>query len=73
MNIKDIVKNTIAVFVEYRKGNLWYDVDYTSGGRDRKFLFPVPIEGIGDGLLPAEIKASSLIRYIRKHLKDIQA
>jgi hypothetical protein len=62
MNIKDLVKNNTVEFVEYRKGNLWYITKAYS------FLFPVPIEDVGDATFLAEDSAMLFIRYIRKHL-----
>ena len=65
-SLKDLVKGKVK-FVEYRKGNLWYESSlYT-------FTFPVPIEDVGDGVFLAEDKALLFMRYIRKHLETIQA
>ena len=64
-SIKAMVKNKRADFFEYKKDNLWYK---TEDG----FEFPVPIEDIGDGIFKASEKAITLMRYIRKHLADIE-
>lgn len=84
MNIKDIVRGTTVEFVGYCKGNLWYRIGfgdmitYTNFGADepnqirrKEIIFPVPIEDTGDGVFPAKIKAISLMRYVRKHIKSI--
>lgn len=67
LNLKDLVKDTNVVFLEYRKGNLWYAVV----GKD--FKFPVPIEDTGDGVFFAHDKAMLFMRYIRKHLDQISS
>lgn len=58
-NIKEMVKNKIANFQFYRKGELWYKTECG-------FLFPVPIEDIGDATFNSQEKAMLLMRYIRK-------
>ena len=63
--IKDLVKSNVT-FIEYRKGNLWYSTD------DYDFLFPVPIEDVGDGIFKAKDKGIMFMRYIRKHKETIQ-
>jgi hypothetical protein len=88
MNSKEIVKGTNANFVNYRKGNLWYEALYgeksTGSGNcidgdcvetvtHKSFLFPVPIEDVGDGVFPASVRAITLMPYIRKHLKTIES
>lgn len=62
--IKELVKDTTVVFVEYRKGNLWYLVV------DHDFKFPVPIDDVGDGIFKNTDKALLFMRYIRKHLDE---
>ena len=63
--LKELVKDTVVHFIEYRKGNLWYTV---SGYED--FQFPVPIEDTGDGVFKAYDKGMLFMRYIRKHLEQ---
>jgi len=65
MSITEMVKNKSANFFQYKKGELWY---YTDDG----FEFPVPIEDVGDGIFQASEKAITLMRYIRKHLDNIE-
>lgn len=65
--LKELVAGTVVHFVEYRKGNLWYTV---SGKED--FVFPVPIEDTGDAAFKASDKGMLFMRYIRKHLDNIQ-
>jgi len=60
-----MVKDKGANFTHYKKGELWYITD-------DDFEFPVPIEDIGDGIFKASEKAITLMRYIRKHLDDIE-
>lgn len=66
-NLKDLVKGNVY-FVEYRKGNLWYEAGRHSA--EKPFLFPVPIEDIGDGVFLYCDKGMFFMRYIRKHLED---
>ena len=64
-NIKDIVKGTTAHFSFYRTGNMFYTVAVD----DKTYQFPVSLEDIGGATLPAEIKAITLMRYIRKAIE----
>jgi hypothetical protein len=67
-NLKDLVKGNVY-FVEYRKGNLWYQAGrHTLGGT---FMFPVPIEDTGDATFMSIDKGILFMRYIRKHLESI--
>ena len=58
--------NKKVKFVRYQKKELWY---VTECG----FEFPVPIEDCGDGTFQDEDKAMFFMRYIRKHLENIEA
>ncbi len=63
-NLKDEVKDNKKVnFKFYRSQNLWYETD--SG-----FLFPVPIEDIGEATFLAQDKAILFMRYIRKYIEE---
>lgn len=53
-------------FVRYRHKELWY---VTETG----FEFPVPIEDTEDATFLGEDKAIFFMRYIRKHLNNIEA
>jgi hypothetical protein len=64
--IKDIVKGNKAHFSLYRSGNMFYTV--TVNGT--KWMFPVSLEDIGGASLFAEMKAITLMRYIRKAPED---
>ena len=67
MNIKDMVSNGKKVtFVRYKQKELWY---VTECG----FEFPVPVDDTGDGTFLAEDKAMMFMRYIRKHIANIEA
>jgi len=37
---------------------------------EQKMMFPVPLDDIGDASLNAEMKAITLMRYIRKAIED---
>lgn len=64
MKIRDIVKDQNAHFVFYRDRALFYETD-------NGFQFPVPIEDAGSATFNKEEKAIILMRYIRKHLKNV--
>jgi hypothetical protein len=66
MDIKDIVKDNVAKFSFLRVGNAFYFV--TVNGVD--YEFPVSLEDIGGASLFADMKAITLMRYIRKALED---
>lgn len=66
MNIKDMVKDNKKVrFLRYRKGELIYTTECG-------FEFPVPIDDVGDGVFLSEDKAMLFMRYIRKHIQNIE-
>ena len=64
-SIKDIVKANKAHFSFYRSGNMFYTVTVN----ETKWMFPVSLENIAGASLFAEIKAITLMRYIRRHLR----
>jgi hypothetical protein len=66
MTIKDHVQGEVH-FQYYRDGNFWY---LTTG---TNFLFPVPIEDIGNATFLAVDKAMLFMRYIRKHMATLEA
>lgn len=77
MTLKNLVKNTMAEFVCYRDGDLWYRITgniASSACSDKEFTFefPVPISDTGTGVFPAQIKAITLMRWVRKHFDKIQ-
>ena len=62
LSIKDMIKdNKKVTFQFYREHELWYA---TEDG----FLFPVPIEDVGNATFLSEDKALIMMRYIRKHV-----
>lgn len=66
LNIKTMVENNKkARFVRYANGNLIY---ITECG----FEFPVPISDLGNATVNHEEKALLLMRYIRKHIQEVQ-
>jgi hypothetical protein len=64
-DLKDLVQGT-SEFQYYRDSQLWYK---TQVG---EFLFPVPIEDIGNATFSRFEKSLLLMRYIRKHLKTLE-
>lgn len=65
MNIKEMVKGKTVDFKFYRNEELWYE---TEDG----FLFPVPLEDIGNATFLANDKAILFMRYIRKYMKLLE-
>ena len=61
-----MVKNKKVNFVMYRKGDLWYTTECG-------FEFPVPVSDCGDASFLASDKATLFMRYIKAHLKSIEA
>lgn len=71
MSIAHIVKDNMAKFSFYRDGMLYYHV-IDHGTNTPRWLFPVNIKDkndIGNSTFPCDIKAITLMRYIRKALE----
>ena len=66
MDIKNIVKNNTARFSFYRAGYCYYDVIVDGFS----YSFPVSVEDLGQATITAEMKAITLMRYIRKALEN---
>jgi len=66
MNIKDMVKDNKKVFFKYFRENVFY---YET---ECGFVFPVPLEDIGNATLQNEDKALFFMRYIRKHVSFLE-
>jgi hypothetical protein len=60
--IIDLVRNNKVSFSYYRKGMMYYSVSLDG----LEYLFPVPLDDIGDATLFKEDKAILFMRYIRK-------
>ncbi len=67
MNIVNIVRDNTVRFVRYRQGIAWYGVNVPSEGY---FMFPVPLEDIGDATLELEDKAILFMRYIKRAMGE---
>lgn len=67
VNILSLIKGQVATFDSYRKGNLYYRLSGEDG-----FLFPIPIDDLGDATVSKSENALLLMRYIRKHLTTIE-
>ena len=82
LSVGDIVKGTTAKFIYYRDGELWYEVKaQPEGTAPFTFKFPVPVQEeeidpvtlrkvkkIVVAEFGAEMKAITLMRWIRKYL-----
>ena len=65
-NLKDMVTDNKKVrFTFYRQGELFYETECG-------FEFPVPISDTGNGVFRNEDKAILFMRYIRKHIANIE-
>ena len=66
LSIKEIVKDNHVFFSHYRAGYLYYFIDVNG----ETFMFPVPIEDIGDATFNNKDRAMLFMRYIRKSITD---
>jgi hypothetical protein len=66
VDIKSIVKGNAAKFSFYRAGHMFYTV--TVDGVS--YEFPVSLDDLGTASLFADMKAITLMRYIRKAVTD---
>ena len=72
-HIKLMVSNdNLVYFDNYHDDALWYEVRFClpsdTWPKLEKFLFPVPIEDIGNATFLAKDKAILFMRYIRQHI-----
>ena len=63
MDIKDIVKNNVVDFVKFRQGIAYYRVGVPGCG---DYMFPVPVDDLGEATILAKDKAIMFMRHIRK-------
>jgi hypothetical protein len=61
-SIKDIIKGNYVKFHFLRANTAYYKIRFS--GSD--FMFPVPLDDLGEATLLAEDKAIMFMRYIRK-------
>lgn len=66
MNLTEIVKNNIARFNYYRQGFAYYEVIV----KGHKYIFPVSLGDLAGASIFAEMKAITLMRYIRQAIED---
>lgn len=68
-SLPQMVKNNKVNFVFYKEENLWYEINV-----DNQILqFPVPTSDTGNGIFLASDKATLFMRYIKKHLENLDA
>lgn len=63
--LTEIVKGTCK-FEYYRMHHIYYTCIY----QGERYLFPIDIEDVGGGTLENEMKALTLMRWIRKSIGD---
>lgn len=71
-NIKHTLKQivippNIAKFYFIRKGEAFYTITLQDG---TMYQMPIPISDMGDGTFSDEIKAITVMRYVRKAIAD---
>ncbi|HKF21923.1 MAG TPA: hypothetical protein VKE93_10155 [Candidatus Angelobacter sp.] len=66
LSIKEIVKNNLTHFSFLRGENAYYTVVV----HGTKFVYPVSLKDLDGASIFAEMKAITLMRYIRKALED---
>lgn len=68
LKVSDLVrKDNFCSFQSYRNGNMFYFVESVGG---LKYLFPIPLDDLGNATLLAKEKAVFLMRYIRKGIDE---
>jgi hypothetical protein len=65
-DIKDIVKNNVTRFSYLRGEHAYYSVVVDG----EEYMYPVELKDLGGASIFAEMKAITLMRYIRKALVD---
>lgn len=71
LTVTELVKNNSANFVYFRDGNMVYDIVDESGNKIA--TFPVDVTNkaeIGNAAFESTHKAITLMRYIRKSIKE---
>lgn len=63
-SIKELVRDHQANFKFYRDGQLWYQID--------DFMFPVPLEDVGNATFNNVEKGMMMMRYIRKQMNFLE-
>ena len=74
-NMMRMVKYGFVIFQYYRNGNLWYSCSWKNEPDEKfqtRFLFPVPIEDIGNATFNRTDKPILFMRYMRKHIKTLK-
>ena len=66
ITLTEIVKDNKVIFSYLRKGTAFYNVIVN----DITYIFPVPLDDIGDATLMKEDKAIIFMRYIRKAIEN---
>lgn len=75
MSLKTLIKNNFANFVCYRDGDLWYRIEVTDWpdvAERAVFDFPIPVSDTGTGVFNSQVKAVTLMRWVRKHFEKIK-
>ena len=71
LSIKELVQDKVANFMYFRDGSMFYNIVNTKG--EKIAVFPIDImnrDEIGNAAFESSHKAITLMRYIRKSMKD---
>lgn len=71
LTITELVKDNLANFMYFRDGSMFYSIVNPKG--EKVAVFPIDItskDEVGNAAFEASHKAITLMRYIRKALKD---
>lgn len=68
LKVVDLVrKDNHCSFHSYRNGTMFYEVESVTGV---KYLFPIPLDDLGNASLAAKEKSVFLMRYIRTAMAE---
>lgn len=69
MKVTDFVyEKSTVIFDSYRAGFFYYIVPHKEDGE--YYIFPIPVEDIGNGTMERTDKAITYMRWIRKGIED---
>lgn len=65
MTIGQLVKDNVCTFSFYRAGFMYYTVPF----ENKNYRFSIPMDDVGNGTFDKEMKAITLMRWIKKALE----
>ncbi len=67
--LAQVAKGNTAKFEFYKTEELWYSLDVDN----QTLMFPVPISGTGDGEYRSSERAGTMLKFISKQMKHLDA